>query len=71
VLWNTDNSLKGLYYGNDKNYGGELPEGCAEWHEYTVCNYDTGCGQWGTLLLNNEKQISVEELEEMFDCDVC
>lgn len=69
VYWNTDNSLKDLAYQDGKTFGGYLPEGVAEWEGYTVCNHDTQCGQWITLLLNNDKQISVEELEEMFDCD--
>lgn len=71
VYWNSDDNIKDLTDGGGKTYGGWLPEGVAEWEGYTVANHDTGCGQWVTLLLNNEKQVTVEQLEEMFDCGVC
>ena len=71
VKWNSDNNLKALAYEEGNTYGGWLPEGVAEWEDYTVANYDTGCGQWVTLLLNNEKQVTIKQLEEMFDCGVC
>ena len=66
VYWNKDDNKECLYLMDGETYGGELPEGVAEWEGYTVANYDNGCGQWTTLLLNNEKQVSYGELEEEF-----
>ena len=68
--WNTDDNLEHLAFQEGSTYGGYLPEGVAEWQGYTVSNHDTQCGQWVTLLLDNKRQVTVEELEEMFDCDV-
>lgn len=66
VMWNSDDNLKDLFLENGETCSGYLPEGVAEWEGYTVANYDTGCGQWVTMLLNNEKQVSLSELEEEF-----
>ena len=70
VYWNTDDNLEHLACQEGNTYGGYLPEGVAEWQGYTVANHDTQCGQWVTLLLDNKRKVTVEELEEMFDCDV-
>jgi len=66
VYWNKDDNRESLFLQDGETYGGELPEGVAEWEGYTVANYDNGCGQWITLFLNNEKQVSLGELEEEF-----
>ena len=65
VGWNTEDNLLDLCNQEGETYGGELPEGVGEWEGHTVANYDTGCGQWITLLLNNEKQVTVEQLESL------
>ena len=57
VYWNTDDNKADLLDGEGKTYCGYLPEGVGEWCGYTVANHDTQCGQWVTLLLNNEKQL--------------
>lgn len=65
VHWNSENNLLDLYNQEGQTFGGWLPEGKGVWEGYTVVNYDTQCGQWVTLLLNNEKQVTIEELESL------
>ena len=66
VYWNKDDNRESLFLQDGETYGGYLPEGVAEREGYTVANYYNGCGQWITLFLNNEKQVTLAELEEEF-----
>ena len=67
VKWNAEDNEEHLFLEDGETYGGYLPEGVDEWEGYTVA-YSAGnqCGQWITVWLNNEKQTTLNVLEEKF-----
>lgn len=69
LYYNTDNSLKDLYYENGNTFGGYLPEGYVRNEDMVVANIDTQTGTWMTECFFAKNEVKYEDLEEMFEED--
>lgn len=69
ILWNSDNNEEDLFYETGNTYSGLIYESFnlrKKIGDYLLIDIDTQMGFKETLILNKNKKVSYEELEELY-----
>lgn len=69
LLYNIDDNKEDIFYRDGNTYGGDIYEDFnlrKEIEGYILIDIDTHMGFRETLILNKNKKISYEELEELY-----
>lgn len=67
LYWNGQSNTQDLYYQEGDTYSGWMREGGVEWDGYFVTNLDTSTGTMVTYLFPLDKEVKLEDLEEMYE----
>ena len=66
LYWNEEFNSEDLYNQDGDTYSGWMREGSKEWECYLVTNLDMSVGTMVTYLFPLDKEIGLEDLEEMY-----
>ncbi len=67
IHWNGEFNSEDLYNGVGDTYSGWMREGSKEWEGYLVTNLDMSIGTMVTYLFPLDKEVKLEDLEEMYN----
>ena len=67
LYWNGESNSQDLYYQEGDTYSGWMREGSKEWEDYLVTNLDMSIGTMVTYLFPLDKEVKLEDLEEMYN----
>lgn len=66
IYWNEEFNSEDLYNQDGDSYSGWMREGSKEWDGYLVTNLDMSIGTMVTYLFPLDKEVKLEDLEEMY-----
>ena len=67
IYWNGEFNGEDLHRGEGDTYSGWMREGSKEWEDYLVTNLDMSIGTMVTYLFPLDKEVKLEDLEEMYN----
>lgn len=67
IYWNSEFNSGDLYNGDGDSYSGWMREGSSKWEGYLVTNLDMSIGTMVTYLFPLDKEVKLEDLEEMYN----